>query len=130
VPFSTTSSNPSAPAEEPHPGDGADGGQGLAAEAERRDAEEVVGGGELAGGVGLEREHQFVVGDAVAVVGDAEQLAAALFDVHPDLAGAGVQGVLDELLHGAGGPLDHFPGRDLVDHVGRQHLDLRHLRQP
>ena len=80
--------------------------------------------------MGREGQRQLVPGDAVPVVGDPEQLAAAFFDVDPNLAGAGVQGILDELLHGAGGPLDDFARGDLVDHVRRQHLDLRHRRQP
>src|SRR5207244_4426274 len=91
-------------AEEADPRDRADRGEGLPPEAEGGDAEEVVGRGELARGMRGEGEGQFLGGNAVAVVGHAKELTAALFDVDPDFAGAGVEGVLDQLLDGAGGP--------------------------
>ena len=70
-----------------HLGDAADRGQRLAAEAERADAEQVVGVAELAGGVAGEGQRQVVGGDAAAVVDDADQLGAALLDLDVDAAG-------------------------------------------
>ena len=65
-------------------GDGGDRGQGLAAEAEGGDREQVVGGAELRGGVALKGEQGVVADHAVAVVGDADELAAAGFDLDAD----------------------------------------------
>ena len=65
-------------------GDAADRRQGLAAKAERADAEQVVGVAQLAGGVAGEGERQVVGVDAAAVVDDADQLGAALLDVDVD----------------------------------------------
>jgi hypothetical protein len=121
---------PRRPAEQADPRDRADGRERFPAKAEGGDPEQVVGAGELAGGVRGEREEEFVGGDAVAVVGDPEQLAAALLDVDPDFAAARVESVFDELFDGARRPLDHLAGRDLVHDVRGQHLDLRHRRQP
>ena len=72
-------------------GDAGDGGQGFAAEAEGGDGEEIVGGAELGGGVALEGEQGVVPDHAVAVVGDADELAAAGFDFDADAGGAGVE---------------------------------------
>ena len=58
------------------PRDRADRRQRLAAEAERADVEQVVVG-ELRGGVALDREREIVARHAGAVVGDADQPAAA-----------------------------------------------------
>jgi hypothetical protein len=79
---------------------------------------------------GREGQGEFLRGDAPPVVGDAQELAPALVDVDPDLGGARVERVFDQLLDGAGGPFDHFPGGDLVDDVRGQHLDLWHQGQP
>ena len=42
------------------------------------------------------------------------------------LRGLGIQGVLDEFLDHAGGPLHHFAGGDLVGHLFGQQLDAVH----
>ncbi len=109
-----------------HLGDAADGGEGFAAEAEGLDAKEVVGVVELAGGVGGEGQRQVVGVDAAAVVGDADQLDAALFHVHVHAAGAGVDGVFEEFLEDAGRPFDDLAGGDLVDDQRRQLADAGH----
>ena len=53
--------------------------------------------------------------DAVAVVGDLNELEAAVFydDIYG--RGVGVEAVLDELLHGGDRPLDDLSGGDAVD---------------
>ena len=43
-----------------------------------------------------------------------------------DPPGAGVDGVLDQLLDDRGGPLDDFARGDLVGEVGRQPMDPGH----
>jgi hypothetical protein len=107
-------------------GDAADGGEGLPPEAEGADAEQVVGAGELAGGVGGEGQGQVLGGDTAAVVHDADEGGAALLDLHLDALAARVQAVLQQLLDDGGGPLDHLAGGDLGDHRGRQLLDAGH----
>ena len=44
-----------------------------------------------------------------------------------DLAGAGVDGVLHQLLHHRGRPLDHLAGGNLLGQLGRQDADARPL---
>jgi hypothetical protein len=107
-------------------GDAADGGQGLAAEAEGADPEQVLGAVELAGGVAGEGQRQVLGGDAAAVVHDADELGAAALDLEVDAGTAGVEGVLQQLLDHAGGPLDDLAGGDLGDHGGRQLPDAGH----
>ena len=53
--------------------------------------------------------------DAMAVVGDLDELEAAVLydDVYG--GGMGVEAVLDELLHGGDRPLDDLSGGDAVD---------------
>src|SRR5437763_964903 len=87
----------------------------LAAEAQRADAEEVVGVFELAGGVAGERQRQVVGVDAAAVVRDADQFGAALLDLDVDAPAAGVHGVFEQLLDDAGGPFDDLASSDLGD---------------
>ena len=67
----------------------------------------------------LEGEQGVVAQHAAAVVGDADEPAAAGFDFDADAGGAGVERVLEELLDDGRGALDHFAGGDLVgDQVG------------
>ena len=63
---------------------------------------------------------------ADAVVADADQREAAGGGDDLDLAGAGVERVLDELLDHARGTLDHLAGGDAVDGLGAQLADDRH----
>ena len=98
-----------------HLGDAADRGQRLAAKAERADAKEIVGLAQLAGGVAGEGERQIVGVDAAAVVHDANQFGAALFEVDVDARRAGVQAIFEQFLDDAGRPLDDLAGGDLGD---------------
>jgi len=63
----------------------------------------------------------------VAVVADEDLIdpRAAQGDLEP--AGFGVERVFGEFLDRGRGPLDHLPGGDLVDQVGRQDTDARRL---
>ena len=107
-------------------GDAGDGGEGFAAEAEGGDGEEVVGGAELGGGVALEGEEGVVLDHAVAVVGDADEFAAAGFDLDADAGGAGVERVFEEFFDDGGGAFDDFAGGDLVRHEVREDADAAH----
>ena len=99
---------------EGEPRDRADRGQGLAAKAERADPGEVAVG-ELRGGVALDGERQILRPHADPVVDDADQAPPATLDRHLDAAGAGIDGVLHQLLDRGGRPLDHLACGDAID---------------
>src|SRR5690554_4580579 len=64
--------------------------------------------------------------DAAAVIGDANQLAAAAGDLDVDSRCAGVERVLQQLFDDAGRTLDHLARGDLVDNARRESLDIGH----
>ncbi|EHM54527.1 hypothetical protein HMPREF9080_01238 [Cardiobacterium valvarum F0432] len=107
-------------------GDGGDTRQGLAAKAEGSDVFEVVDVLDFAGGVGGEGEGEVVGVDAAAVVADADEFAAAVFDVDIDVGRAGVNGVFDDFFDHRGGAFDDLAGGDLVDEAVGQLLDAGH----
>jgi hypothetical protein len=110
------------------PGDAAQGGEGLAPEAKRGDAGQVLRGGQLAGGVAGEGQGQVLGQDTAAGVHDPDQLGAALLDLHVDEAGAGVHGVLQQLLDGARGSFDHLASSDLADDCVGELADAGHAK--
>ena len=63
----------------------------------------------------LDGECQIGARHALAVVGDADQPAAAAVGEHVDAPRAGVERVLDQFLDHARRPLDHLAGGDAVD---------------
>src|SRR5207245_3492963 len=89
-------------------------------------AEKILRRRELAGRVAGEGERQVVRQDAAAVVHDADQLDAALFDVDVDPAAAGIHRIFQQLLDDAGRPFDNLPRGDLSDDRRRQLLNPRH----
>ncbi len=97
---------------------GRDARQRLAAEAHRADGLEVLGPRDLAGGMPLQREARVGGIHPLAVVLDADERLAAHLDRHADARRAGVDGVLDELLHDRRGTLDDFARGDLVGQFG------------
>ncbi len=62
----------------------------------------------------------------VTVVFDRHELLPAEIDDDGDSRGAGVHGVLDELLHDRGRTLDDLAGGNLVGEVGRETMDPVH----
>ena len=101
--------------------------QRFAAEPERGDGAEIVGAGDLAGGVARQRERQLGGGNSAAVVAHAREPHAARFDLDFDALRAGVEAVLDQLLDDGCGALDDLAGRDLIDEVIVEDAD-RHGR--
>ncbi len=77
----------------------------------------------------LDGERQIGGTHAAAVVGDADQREPAGRRHHLDVGGAGIERVLDQLLHHAGRPLDHLAGGDAVDGLRSQLAD-RHGMPP
>jgi len=65
--------------------------------------------------VPLDRERQLRADDAAAVILDQDQALAAVAERHRDLARAGVERVLDQLLDRARRPLDDLARRNAVD---------------
>ncbi len=109
-------------------GDAADGGQGLAPEAQRVDVEESLDVGEFAGGVAGKGQGQIVGLDAAAVVHHLDQVDAALGHLDINALAAGINGVFEQFLDNAGGPLNDLAGGDLVDQGGRQLLNAKQGR--
>ena len=64
----------------------------------------------------------------MAIVGDLYELESSVLDGYGDGGGAGVEAVLDELLHRRRRPLDHLPGRDAVHHRLLQPPDAGRVR--
>ncbi len=100
--------------------------QRLAAEAQGGDLLEVGHRGDLARRVAVEGEERVVAVHAGAVVGDADPLPPAPFEVDLEPRRPGVEGVLDQLLDHRRRPLHHLPGGDLRHQPVGQDLDARH----
>jgi hypothetical protein len=76
---------------------------------------------DLAGGMPLQRQREFVGRDAAAVVATSDAAHAALLDAQFDRRGARVDRVLEQFLDDRCGPLDDLAGGDLADqHVGER----------
>jgi hypothetical protein len=73
-----------------------------------------------------EGQRQVVGLDAAAVVGHTDQVGAAPGHLDVDARGAGIDGVLQQLLDDAGRPLHDLAGGDLADERGRQPSDPGH----
>ena len=106
--------------------DGGDARQCFAAKAEGGDVFEVVEVADFAGGVGGEGEREVVRMDAAAVIADADEFAAAVFDVDVNVGRAGVNGVFDDFFNHGSRAFDDFAGGDLVDEAVGQLLDAGH----
>ncbi len=63
----------------------------------------------------LDGEGQIILAHAGTIIADANELSAALFDLHADAARAGIQRILHQLLHGSRRPFDHLAGSDAID---------------
>src|ERR1700744_3267337 len=106
--------------------DGGDGGQCLAAKAEGGEGEPIVRGAGLRSGVALEGEQRIVAHHAATVVHDADELAAAAFDLDADTSCAGFERVLKELLDHGRGAVHHFASGDLVGDLVSKYADAAH----
>ena len=105
------------PRDDAQAADGGDACKRLAAKAERSDAPQVVGHGELAGCVPCEGEWEVRWVDPSAVVTDSKERKAPSPDLEDDGFGAGVDGVLGQLLHGGDRPLHDLTRGDEGDDV-------------
>ena len=73
----------------------------------------------------LERELRVVAIHPRTIVAHANQRLPAVLQLDADRAGAGVEGVLDQLLDDRRRPFDDLTGRDLIGDIGGQDLDPR-----
>ncbi len=78
----------------------------------------------------LEREGCILRHHAAAIIGHTDQVPTPAFHLDDDPAGAGIQRVLHQLLHDAGGALHHLTGGDLVRRPFIQYADDGHLKHP
>ena len=90
------------------------------------DGAEVLLRADLRGGVALETHEGVVAIHPAAVVGDSDESDPAALHPHLDVRGAGVEAVLDELLHDRSGPLDHFASGDLAGKGFGKESDFTH----
>ncbi len=106
--------------------DRSDRGQSFSAKSQSGDGEQIVCGAQLRGGVALKGQQRVVAVHAIAVIGDADQLAAAGFDFNADARGAGVERIFEQLFDHGGGAVNHFAGGDLVGHLVRENSNVPH----
>jgi len=71
-----------------------------------------------------EERHRATCG---AIIANLDAFLAAVLQQGLRLTGAGIDGVLDQLLDDRRRPLDHFAGRDLIHELGGENLDAGHL---
>ena len=102
--------------------------QSLTPKPERADAVKILGGPQLARGVGGDRQRQFIRLDATAVIDNADERDAPLFKVNINPRGSGVEGVFQEFLDDACRPLNDFAGGNSIHHRRRQFFDPWHCR--
>ena len=107
-------------------GDGGNGRQGFTAEAERDDGKEIVRAAELGGGMTLEGQQGVIAAHAVAVIDDADELAASGFDLDANARGACVERVFEKLLDDGGRALDDLSGGNLIRNLVRKNANPAH----
>ena len=104
-----------------------DARQRLAAEPERANRAEILGLGDLARRMTLDRKPRVLRIHPLAVVFDPQQFLPAELDRHRDPRRAGVERVLDQLLDHRGRTLDDFAGGDLIGEVERKAMNPCHM---
>ena len=107
-----------------HFGNGGNGGEGLAPEAECGDVIEVLGRGNLGCSVSLEAQHSLVGSHSASVVYNLDQCSPGIGQDHRHLGGAGIHRVLHQLLDYGGRPLDDFARRYHIGNVAGQYANV------
>ena len=74
----------------------------------------------------FEGQQGIVAVHALAVVGDADEAAAAGLDFDANAVGAGVQGILQQFLDHGGRAIDNLAGGDLVGNLVGENADAAH----
>ena len=102
------------------PGDPGHTGERLASETKGPDLAEIFGPVDLAGGVPLEGQQGIVGGHALPVIQHPHQTLSACLNGDFQVAGSGIQGVLQQLLHHRGRAFHHLACGNLVGQRLRQ----------
>jgi hypothetical protein len=76
--------------------------------------------------VALEGQQGVVAVHSLAVIGDADELSPASFDLDANAHGSRVERILKELLDHRRGPIDHLAGGNLVGNLIGEDADLAH----
>ena len=100
--------------------------QRLPAKSQGGNVQQVIRIFDLGSRVPLKGQQRVVAHHAAAIVADLDEFLAACLDLDLDAPRAGVQCILQQLLHYAGRPLHHLAGSDLVGDPVRQHMDAAH----
>ena len=108
--------------------DAGDAGQGFAAKTHRGNRRQILGFLNFARRVAFEAEQRVVTAHAGAVVGHANEAAAAGLDFDGDARGPGVERVFNQLLHDTGRALNHFAGGDLIGDLLGEQADAVHAK--
>jgi hypothetical protein len=85
-----------------------------------------MGGAELRGCVALKSQERIIAIHALAVVGDADELAAAGFHFYADAICAGIERVLQQLFDDGGGTIDDLTGSNLIRHLVGKNTNTPH----
>ena len=104
-----------------------DAGQRFTSETQRGQVIQVVGARDLARRMAVEQEGRVGRRDAAAVILDADQAPPTFTNLHPDVVGAGVQAILDQLLDHRCRAFHHLAGSDLVGDIGGKDLNWHGL---
>src|SRR3954471_2155656 len=70
-----------------------------------------------------EGERDFVSGDTLTVVGDAQKALSPFANFDTNFGGAGVQAIFQQFLDHIGGTLDNFSSSNFGRHIGRKQLN-------
>ena len=103
------------------PGNRGDRRQRLASKAERREGEEILVTGDLAGSVTLQRQEGVLAGHAASGVGHLDEPPPPRLDLDQHLFGARIEGVLHQFLGHGGGTFHHLARGNLVGQVFREY---------
>jgi hypothetical protein len=110
-----------------HPGDSPDRVEGLPSKSKRAHPPlEVVDRADLARRMLLDGAADPLLGHALAVVCNPDQIGPVAGNAHVDAIGTGVQTVFDKFLDHGGRPFDHLAGRDLRDRRVVEAGDISH----
>ena len=110
------------------PRDAGDRGEGFAAKSEGPHAHEIIELADLRRGMPLQRQQGVFARHAATVVAHLDPLLAAVFEQDLDRVGAGVDGVLHQLLDHRCGPLDDLAGGNLIHQLIRENADAGHFQ--
>ena len=109
-----------------HASDGRNRRQRLSAKAQGRNGQQIIRRPQLRSRVPLKGEQSIVSPHAVAIVDNADQLAATGFDLYPDARCPRVEGIFKKLFDDRSRALHNLSGRNLVRNLVGENADLTH----